>query len=259
MIQEAIEKVQQMVRDEKRMQVVVVDREPKDVFWLVDKDGKAERKVAEPAPRSYTATSLTGFCHQLSHFATPGNKIAVFVGRGCVTALLDEETRRDRITLKLRETQAFQFLAAAQESAKVLSQKDLIWELRTRFRSQVAPADFLADIRQLRFRSGDEGEATVQTGNESLRRNVQASVVAGGKDIAEAIDLDAAVYEGTPEIEDDTSFRVAVDMNLSEQKFQLRTLPGESESALLATHEKIREYILGTVINVRVFVDSAVA
>ena len=262
MIQEAIEKVQQMVRDEKRLQVVVVEREPKDVFWLVDQDGKAERHVAEAKPRQYQATSLTGLCKQINHFNTPGTadflKPTVFVGRGRVTVLLNEEDRRHSITLALAESQGFAFLREAQAAAKALDQKMLVWELRTRFRGDVSPASFLPDIKQLRFQSSSDGEAVVQTGRESLRRHVQAGVVMGdAKELAEVIVIGCPVYECIPEIALDNNFEVAVDVNLAEQKLVFRTMPGECEKAMREAHEAIVEHLQEVCPGVTVFVDSA--
>lgn len=269
MIQEAIEKIQEMVEATQRVQVIDLPKEPADVYGLVLADGTFSKETAEPKPRQYKATSLTGLCQQIKFFndqmlgvprdtADPNLRPVVFVGRGMVKVLLGEEERRHSITMDLFHSLGFSFLREAQANAKSLDQKTLVWELRTRFCGNISPANFLPDIKQLRFQSSSDGEATVQTGRESLRRHVQAGVVMGdAKELAEVVVIGCPVYDGLPEIGGAANFEVAVDVNLSEQKLVLRTMPGECEIALISAHEAIVDHIKTACPGVTVFVDSA--
>ena len=262
MIQEAIQQIAEMAREANKTSVLIVPNEPKDVYHLVHKGGTIERRTAEPRPREYRASSLTGLCQQINYFNTADATlpICVFVGRGQIVVSLDEKERRESIRMALDDTEGFKLLEGMKAPRK-FDQKSLIWTLRTTFNERVAPADFLPDVRQLRFKSGDDGEATVGVGNESLRRSVQQSVAMGGKDLVGRITIEAEVYDGLPEIvaslsKKDPTFDVAVDVDLTEQKLVLKTMPGECEQALIDAHEAISEYIVGQCPGVTVFVDS---
>lgn len=261
MISEAIKSIQKMVQDGNTTTMFTVPSEPKDVYFLDNHDGNPVRHLAEPAPRRYRATSLTGLCQQIKYFHSFVNEkfsICVFVGRSRVVVLMDEDSRRESIVLTLADTQGFSWLSQAQSTPKNISQKSLIWELRSRFASQVSPANFLPDLRQLRFKSGDEGESTVGVGNGTLRRSVQAGVMMGdGKQLAEKIGIYASVYEGVPEIAGSIEFDVSIDVDLSKQEIIVKTNPGECESAILATHESIAAFINERCLGVTVFVDSS--
>ena len=263
MITEAIDKIQELIGDAKTATLLAVPQEPKDVYFIDTHNGQEpERHVAEPAPRRYRASSLTGLCQQINYFdhADRGDpiEICVFVGRNRIAVLLGEDTRRESIVLTLADTQGFSWLSQAQNTQKTINQKALIWELRSRFASNVSPANFLPDLRQLRFKSGDEGESTVGVGSDTLRRSVQAGVMMGdGKQLAEKIGIYASVYEGVPEIAGSIEFDVSIDVDLSKQEIIVRTNPGECESAILATHESIAEFINERCPDVTVFVDSS--
>lgn len=263
MITEAIDRIQALAEDAKTATLLAVPQEPKDVYFIDTHNGQEpKRHVAEPAPRRYRASSLTGLCQQINYFSSEDNatewNICVFVGRNRVAVLLGEYERRESIVLTLADTQGFSWLSQAQNTQKNISQKSLIWELRSRFASNVSPANFLPDLRQLRFKSGDEGESTVGVGSDTLRRSVQAGVMMGdGKQLAEKIGISVGVYEGVPEIDGSMEFNVSIDVDLSKQEIIVKTNPGECEAAILETHERIVNFIRAHCPDVTVFVDSS--
>ena len=261
MIQEAIKHVAERAIENAAARVLKVPGEPLDVVYI-DVPGKPlERRICEPAPRNYTARTLTGLCEQINHFNNdfvPDGGICVFVGRSEVVVSIGEDVRRDHISMPLVFSQPFAWLREATQTGRSLTQKELVWLLRSTFRNDVVPASFCTDIRQVRFTGGSDGQSDVGNGSEALRKSVQASMAMGsGSALPEEIAVYASVYEGIADV--DMRFRVivAVDVNLSEQKFILKVLPGEVERCEIDAVSNIAEYIRETCKGVTVFVDSA--
>lgn len=261
MIQEAIKHVAERAIENAAARILKVPGEPLDVVYI-DVPGKPlERRVCEPAPRNYTARTLTGLCEQINHFNNdfvPDGGVCVFVGRGEIVVSIGEDVRRDHVSMPLVFSQPFEWLREAKDNGRTLTQKELVWLLRSTFRNDVVPASFCTDIRQVRFVNGSDGHSEVGHGSEGLRKSVQASMAMGsGNALPEEIGMFALVYEGVAEIETRFRVNVAVDVNLAESKFVLKVLPGEVERCEIDAVSNIAEYIRETCKGVTVFVDSA--
>ena len=265
MIREAIEKVQALACEATGRVLFKADAEPKDVYFIRQPDGTLVRHVAEPSPRNYTATSLPGLCDQVRHFAGGMEDVCIFIGDTAIRAVLGEAARRHSVVLPLACTEGYSLLQQAATELAELSQADLLWILRTSFRGNVHPATLIPDIKQIKFRSSSNADTELGQGRASIGKSVMAEMVGAGGELPEEIQLVCPVYEdlGDAELKLEYTFLLALAVNLAEQEFTLKPLPGEINAARLKVGEAIAERLtwqLGDLVSsgkVKVFRHSA--
>lgn len=267
MIKEAINYVAMEAerRAHNERKFVYEPREPEHIYFTVRPDGTVERCVADPAPRDYTARSIAGLCAQVTELikTMPDGPVCIFVGRENVVAVLGELDRRDRVTLPLRLTEPYKVLADGRALAGV-KQNALLWILRSCFRNNVHPLSFVPDIKQIKFRSNTDSQSDVGQGRQSIGKSVMAEMLGVAGELPEEIQLVCPVYEdlGDPELVTEFTCYCAVGINLADQEFTVKPMPGEVESGALKSGVKIAERIewrLGELVTggkVKVFVHS---
>lgn len=261
MIEEAIAKIEQLATNRDNLRAFTVPQEPADVYFMetISPNGERHviRHVGEPKPRAYTAQTLTGLVEQIKYLYTAlakgtelevtDGEFAVFVHGGVVTLVADESARRHKVRLSLPFTEAYQALKRMVGAGFACDQRALLWAFRTVFAGEVGPAGTIADFKQIRFKSRDDGSSDLKVGKESLGRDVEMEITAGGKELPETIQINATVYEGVPELAGvpgwKTRFDVAVDINMADKEFVLKVMPGVLELAMIKADQMIADEI----------------
>lgn len=261
MIKEAIAHIEQLATKRDNLRAFTVPQEPADVYFMehVEENGErvSIRRVAEPKPRAYTASTLTGLVAQIAYLygefgggnetSSPDGAFAVFVHGGVVTLVAGEASRRHKVKLSLPFSEAYQAIRRMVGAGFGCDQRSLLWAFRTVFAGEVGPAGTIADFKQIRFKSRDDGASDLKVGKESLGRDVEMEITAGGKELPETIQINATVYEGVPELAGvpgwKARFDVAVDVNLAEKQFVLKVMPGVLELAMIKADQMIADEI----------------
>ena len=112
-----------------------------------------------------------------------------------VVAILDDDTRRDRVTLHLNETALFTFLKTLPKS-QGFDQPQMIRLLRTTLANSVGKQEILAAVRKVKFRQLASGETSIQHGNESMGQQIENEVT-GAADIPDTLVVDTPIYSPT--------------------------------------------------------------
>lgn len=194
MLQEGIREFERIVHQGNMVQLLPVDREPPHVYYLRIGD-ELRRCEAEPPPRQHTTTSLESLANIAMQFATESNDVAVWYGRQGIVALLDDTTRRDRVTLHLRPSKQMEVLTMWDRNVTWLDQWKLFETMRICFGHYINTPGIIDSIRRLRFRLTSTGEKTIEHGRQSIGKSLEAELT-GVKDIPEEISFTVPAFDG---------------------------------------------------------------
>lgn len=240
MLKELFDRVVGMAQANLKHDILRPPAEPEHVYLVAAPDGSLSRHEAEPPPRRHEARSLATVVDfvQEFHGGEAGQKVAVWFDRGGVTALLDDDTRRDRVTMPLTLTAPMQVLKGLNPQTD-FEQKALIRLLRMQLGDCLPDGSFLACVRKLKFRSTQDGQSVVEVGKSSIGRTLEAEVSGAGT-FPEEVTLYPQVWN---ELNVRSAVRCVVDAEPTNQRFQLVPAPGEIERALRHAEDELRDMI----------------
>jgi hypothetical protein len=225
MLVETINKVEELVTKGQRAQLLPCPAMPKDRVLIEKRPGEVEGYDIPRGAVVDRAFGLAGLCAQV---LTAGEGAAgVYVGHDKIRVVWDED-RRDSIEMALPWSEPFALLAKP-EALAGLTQRDLIWLLRSTFKGAFAPPELLPTVRSVKFTSAGQAESDIQHGRESLGRKVDAEITGAGA-IPEEVIFRVPVYS---DMVDDAgnhftaSVACALDIDLEKQRFTLKPLPDE--------------------------------
>jgi hypothetical protein len=214
--------------------------EPAHVYALSYPDGKVEWINADPAPRCHTAQDLeTVAAWALAH--VPDGPVSVWVSRAGVVALLDDRTRRDRVSLPLDMAPQIGTLAGLRFP---MTQKDFVRLLRVDLAGCGAEvAALLKAARSLKILNNVSAEGRVNHGQQSVTKGM-VSQAANAVDYPEEVAVQCPVF--TSVNTDPETVQCAVDLDPTEAKpLQLIPLPGEVEAAIQRAERVIQARLSG--------------
>lgn len=211
------------------------DQEPSGVYLARKADGSYERWIAAPRHRSYVAHSVQGLAALAILMTENGTKpVEIFIGHNTAVAVPDERTdRRDRATLLLKRSP--EFLALEQDKLRNKDHGEFVLTLATTLRGCPQDAGFLPLVRDLKFRSDDQGHSRVAHAGGSMGRAVELEVAGReGGSLPETVVLYVPVFEGLQTVTDLFFAHVecALVVDAGARKFSLFPLPGEIAKAL---------------------------
>lgn len=249
MIAEAIKRVQETTPVEVREFPSFIGDPPWIRRYYNTSDGKLHTVEVGVAPRRLEAFTLESFIEQVEVF-DPDKKSAVWCGRGKVSAIFDEDQER-RETLVWHLTKAASFVKLIElEDGLTLDQRDLIHTLRIDFAKRIVPDGFLQSIRTLKFKRDESGHADIKVGAESLGKSVLAEVVGAGSPLPDEIQIATRVYD---QFDAEYLVRVAFDVDMTTQRFMLKTVAGETERCLETADKALHEALHADLVGVPVF------
>lgn len=217
----------------------------------VDQGGKLSEIAVAPPVRRHNVKSVDDL---IKAAKTWNKKPVVWVSGSDVVLVPDDDDRRDMATLELVRSAAFGKLCFLAKSPDV-SQADLIRTIRVDLQGTIGRADLLTAIRSIKFRQSTAGTSTVQHGNESLGRTIEAEV-SGAGNIPESVIVSCAVFSNPGERE--KTFTVGCDLEIVPQHsaFRFRPIPDELERVTDAAIAGIRQRIEDELDGVAVFFGS---
>jgi hypothetical protein len=237
MLKEALEFLSQQARDGKKVQILKPEAEPKHVYAIVQEDGSAEWRDAQPQPRAHVAASI----QPVIDFASKADDAAVWYSRAGVVALIDNDTRRDRVTLPLSLSPQMVKLLELERASHSFPQPAFVKLLRTTFADCLSTAGNLLDIiRTVKFINNDGGTAVVQQGKTSIGRQIQQEVTGAGA-LPDYVTLTVPTFAGAFLFRGPV--RCALEVNTGDQTFQLLPLPGELEANQAGAEAAIGEVL----------------
>ncbi len=228
MLQELFEAIQEQAREAMSPKVFQAPGEPPHRYYLATPDGTTSLLSADPPPRNHQASDLETVARWASAGAGP---VAVWYSRAGVVALLNDETRRDRVSLKLTLSPQMKTIMALDVKAPAYDQKAFIRLLRIDLAGCLPSPNLLQAVRTLKFSvlRGVEGE--VQHGKESIGRALKAELV-GANALPEDVILRLPPWEGV--VAAHVEIACAVEIDPVGERPQLIPFPGQVERAVRA-------------------------
>lgn len=247
MIEEAL-KYLTSLGEQKGARFVPNSPNPEHIAILEKRDGTIDVVTALPEPRDHEAGNLTA----IIQFASAMDVPAVWYSRKAVVCLCDDETRRDRVTLKLELSPQVKQLMAFESSPRQLKQAELVLLLRTTFGACLAPAgEILAAVRVLKFTSSGSGQSAINHGSVSVGKSLKQEM-AGEKPLPETISLEVPIFSNAS-LPWTARVQVAIDVDAPTETFKLIPLPLEIERAIAFGERKIHEALDEKMKNVAIF------
>lgn len=212
--------------------------------YLVEKpDGTLEPHDAAPAPRQHVVGDLDSLVRWAMQTAEAGldEFPAVWYSRSGIVCLLDDATRRDRVTLPLSlspQLEAIIDLPAGGMNPKALGKM-----LRVTFHDAIDDAAALAKaIDGLKFEQGQWVEFGVSREKSSVGRSVRESV-RGLVEIPQQVVLRVPIFaSGFCEIKG--AVTCAIEFGMDTGTVQLLPLPGHVEAAIAGAERTIGEQLV---------------
>lgn len=226
------------------LQEVVINpaAEPDGVYLVREADGYYRTVQAFPPHRRYRALSIGGLVSMAAMMAgdEDGDSVDIFIGDKAIVAVAREaDRRRDTVTLELQRSEQF---AAMEKGALIrLDHEAFVLAFMTTFRDRATDPGFLPIIRDLRFKSDDQGHSRVAHAGGSMGRAVELEVAGWeGGSIPEVVALNIPVFRHVPDPADPyhATVQCTLVVDASNRKLSLAPLPGELDQALAAARHR---------------------
>lgn len=204
-------------------------------FGVLLPDGSFQWRDVEPDPRQHKVSdvaSLVAFADQMNEVkAVDDGMCVLWYARSGAVLIVDDATRRDRVTLPLAFSPQLMALAELTvEGKNKLDQAALAKLLRVSLAgcwSQTQP-NLAKNISKLKLKRTEDGYSEVTQGKASLGKSLLAEM-SGVDPIPEEVTFTVPVFLGNP-----WTATVACDLQViaEEGKFALTPLAGAIESAI---------------------------
>lgn len=230
-----------------RGEIVTIPGNAREAFFV--HNGTATPIGLPPALRQHEVCELDELCRYVKdRIATPGDdpkSIVVWHGRDEVVVILDDADRRDRVTLGLAKTNAWEWVEACDHTRPRLDAKEFLTLLKTTLDECVDPAalhDWQVALRNVRLTRKVASEQTTERGLEKLGREIQ-NECAGADAVPQVLMVSAAVYRNCGEVDvvADVTFDVSIDFDAG--KFVLNPIGDRIANAVDACQHGIGEYV----------------
>lgn len=204
--------------------------------------GKRESIAIPPPPRTHQVQDVASFLRAASRY---GPEADTSVGpslwhndTSLIAILNDVEDRYDTVTLKLVQSETFQWLTKI--GSVTMDQRTMVRALRTTLNGCV-PESLLPAIRKLEVSTAGKTSSDMTHGRERGTKEF-ASELAGTAAIPEEIQVICRVYD-TFDINLAVSVRCALDIQLPQMEFRLIPLPNQLTTALAETQSYIHSLL----------------
>jgi hypothetical protein len=202
---------------------------------MIDSHGNTIIDTGLPRPRNHKALDLG----TVAEFAKRFNSAVIWYNRSAVTAIIDDEDRRDKVTLTMAYSDELLKLMELQKSKPSYDQRAMLTLLRTVFTPHALPmhTTLIGDLRVVKFEANQTANADIGRGKSSVGKSAMA-VVEGWDKLPEVVALSVPVF-GNAFIRQRTNINCALEVNEQEQRFQFFPLPGEIEKAIATIEDDL--------------------
>lgn len=237
---QTLSKIESLVKESNRVEFIHPDAEPKHIYFV--RNGvNLDRKEAAPATKKHVASSIDTLVAKAAE-TSKNSGAEVWVDRTGVVLLLDSN-RRDTVSFNLSLSN--QMMVLDELKSKALSQKDIIFLLRTTFRDSLGLAgDIVPVLRNVKFNAEQKGESEIQHGRSSVGKSITAEVT-GTKVLPEYVTLNVPVFAQAAMQQVKEEVVCALEPDAATVTFRLIALPGELEKAIGAAELRVKTMIEG--------------
>ncbi len=240
MLREAIDSIVKLAQASKEPTLATHAGVPHKVLYT-KADGSSEWIDSPPEPRKHAVFGLEDFATMIVDEKDAPAPI-VFVGPNGVIALLDKETRRESVTLRLFYTERFQMLQSL-TAQRPMTPKEAIRFLRTRLHTVGGEAErLMASLSNVDFERKGTGRSSVEHGRESLGKDVEMIVQQRDK-IPQEIVVTVPVFCTSGLENVSASLTLDVYLDMEEQKVVLSVPADEIGTAIDRAYGRVCELV----------------
>jgi hypothetical protein len=206
-------------------------------------NGTIRFRDALPKPRNHVAYDLGA----IINFADRSDVSAIWYSRKAVVCVVDDDYRRDVVTLTLMLSEEILKLISLQQSRPSFDQRSFLTLMRTVFTPAALPMhpSLIGDLRVVKFDAAQSANTDIGRGKSSVGKSAIASVEGWDK-LPEVVSLEVPVF-ANPFLTTRATVQCALEVNEQEQRFQLFPLPGKVEQAIAAVERELGKLILDAV------------
>lgn len=222
-----------------------------DRMAYIDQGGEVIEVEIPPPDRKSAVASIDDLCAAAKAYGKDG-QISFWITTNSVVLVLDDQDRREHVTMNLRKTAAYQkVLWLAQNPA--LTQAELISLLRMDLRDLTGRNELLTKIRTLKFSLHTEGISDLSQGRESLGKKIENQVTGAG-DLPEDLRIHTPLFDNPGERDEGFTIEMLFEVMPTETKqFRIKPVPASLEDATDAALQGMRTAIEEQLEGVRVF------
>lgn len=196
-----------------------------------------------PKPRKHTALDLGA----IISYAAQSDTSAIWFSRKSVVTVIDDEDRRDIVTLTMVLSEEINRLIELQRTKPSFDQRTFLTLMRTIFTSASLPRhpSLIGDLRVVKFDAAQSANTDIGRGKSSVGKSAIASVEGWDK-LPEVVALEVPVF-ANPFLTTRATVQCALEVNEQEQRLQLFPLPGKVEQAIATVERELGKLILDAV------------
>lgn len=226
MLKEFIDTIAKMAVKSTGPQIGAID--PYSPWSANDTHGNIVVNTGLPPPRKHTALDLV----TIAEFAKRFDSAAIWYSRARIVAVIDDNDRRNTVTLTMNYSDELLKLAELQRAKPWFDQRSILTLLRTVFTPMALPGHttLIDSLRVVKFEAGQTANTDIGRGKSSVGKSAMATVEGWDK-LPEVVTLEVPIFTNSF-IRDRAAIRCALEVNEQEQKFQLFPLPGSVELAI---------------------------
>lgn len=214
-----------------------IENDPRHYLLVVG--GVATRFELPPAPRNHSVSTI----EDIEVAADKWNAETCFHDAGEIILILKDDDRYDRVTMSLMHDPRFKTLANLAAQPATITQRELLRLLRVTLKG-CCDETTIASIRGINFDQKAQGESYIAPGTEKIGKSIVANAISQSGTLPEELRLNVPVYTNQG-LTQSFPIIVALDIDVSSQKFTVQTAPGEIELITNAITEQIHAQLEG--------------
>jgi hypothetical protein len=208
--------------------------------FLYEAGGQVHERPIAPPLRRHQVETLEDLAAAVKLL---GKKPVIWIGNDQIVGDLDDEDRRENVTLELFHSAVWTALEALETGNSRQGQADFVRLLRREFRASSEATKLLPAIRQIKFSRAASGYSNVQHGAESLGNTIE-NEVSGADAIGDFFTVPVNVYRNARLNVPDYRYPVSVDLEIdaARAEFIVRPMPDELVTVRQRTLDRIALY-----------------
>lgn len=211
--------------------IVKIDGEPRKV--LIESNGQYKEYDLPPPILKATVLEIDDLIRLAIADGVPQPR-SVWHHYESIVLVLDDEDRRDTVTMPLPKTELFQWVERCAKAPDRLDQRAFLLLLKRELEYVVTPEqmlDFVAVLQAIKFRRSDQTEADLsKRGTEGLGRQIEKECTGADK-LPEYLTVQVPVYRNAPEVPP-AEINIFVTIDFDKEQFVLSPSPDRVAQSL---------------------------
>lgn len=230
MTKDALQLLQTTAQQAANAQVLSISGDPDRL--LISQGGTREIIDLPPKHRNHAVSDIDSLLALADRYPETA---VLWHSEEAVVLVFDDQIRRDIATLKLEFSKVYATLRSF-ANGKKFEQAQLVRLLKITF-ADCVPPELLDKVRTVKFNRHESGESTVNHGQASMGRKIEAAVT-GADQIPESFVVQTKVYSNVMQDQTET-IRVSIDPDLEEHNFELSIVGDDLTTSMLITQETL--------------------